>query len=360
MPTCLLTAALVLGTSTQAPSDPSEDWAGLDRELERLAAAYQEEQDAFGVEAIVRFSYATSRSNALRIPPSNHPLGGFIFDNLRLRFGGEYEGFGWRIETESSAGVLGGTGATVILDAYVTKKIIDWIEVVVGQFRAPYAWSGLQDIEDVLFINRTTPGALTAIRDQGVMVKMDYDFIHSWTAVTNGVDGTGDDTRLTSRLTLVALGDELRVGEGARGAEGPYLALGAAAAIDPALDESFRTGYDIVGGYGPIMAHVEHIHQLNDPVIGNNANAQQFSATISGSPHEKVELAARYQQLNEKVRGPAGTPFLGTLLNTRQFQFGVNYYHNDAVKLQANWSTAEISDPGTDTDIFSIGATVSI
>ena len=359
MTTCLLTAALVLGTGTQTPSAPTEDWAGLDRELERLSAAYEEEQSSFGVEAIVRFSYLTSKSRALRVPPRNHRLGGFIFDNLRLRFRGEYEGFGWHVETESSAGIFG-TGATVVLDAYVKKQIIDWIEVVVGQFRTPYAWSGLQDIEDTLFINRTTPGALTAIRDQGVMIKADYEFIHSWTAVTNGVDGAGDDTQLTSRLTLVALGDELRTVEGARGAEGPYLALGAAAAIDPSLDEHFRTGFDIVGGYGPVMAHVEHIHQLNNPALGNNANAQQFSATISGSPHEKLELAARYQQLNEKVRGPSGTPFVGTLLNTRQFQFGLNYYHNEAVKLQVNWSTAEVHQPGVDTDIFSIGATVSI
>jgi len=360
----LLAASLALEPRTHETADV-EDWAGLDREMARLSAYEDPEDGAFGIETILRFSYATSRD--LRFPfTQNHHLGGFLFDNLRLRFTGEYADFGWHVETESSAGVLGGTGTTMILDAFVTKDVVDWVEVVVGQFRAPYAWSGLQDIEDTLFINRSTAGDQTgtpAQRQKGLMVKADYEFLHSWTALTNGADGAGDDPRLTSRLTLVALGDSLRMVEGARGRtpdDGAYLALGAATVIDTALDEHFRVGFDAVGGFGPVLAHVEHMHQLNDPALGNNANAQHFSATISGAVHERVEVAARYQQLNEKVRGPAGTPFLGTLLNTRQFQFGVNYYHNDAIKLQANFSTAEVHSPGTDTEIFSIGATVSI
>ena len=363
MTTCLFPLALALAAGFE-PAPENEDWAGLDRELERLTAAFPQDESNVNFDIILRFSYAWSNDIQVPAPTSTHNLGGFLFDNLRLRFSGEVEGFGWFIETESSAGVFG-TGAELILDAFASREFLDSVEhsfeVVAGQFRLPYAWSGLQFVEDLLFINRTTVGAITALRDQGVMVRGHYDNrVHAAAAVSNGADGAGDELRAAGRLTFVPLGEGLRNVEGARGAsDEPYLALGAATIIDENLDSRPRVGFDAVFTMGPVAAHVEHFHQLNDPVLGNNANAQQFSATVSGLVHPKVELAARYQQLNDKARVSANPADIGRRLNTRQWQFGTNYYASDAVKVQLNVSTAQVSGPGRDTEIISLGTTMS-
>lgn len=223
-------AASTLGNATE-----TEDWAGLDKELETLRAslAPSSSGSAVGASGFIRSSYLLSNdargNGAGGSMASGHELAGFSIDNVRLNLSAQVDRFEVFVQLEASdkaqfndgtnvgfdpslgatpgtptvpagyapatATRLGnnvptsrvGTGFDVtVLDAYASWNIEDEFKLTLGQFRAPVTRGALLDEDSLFFLERSANDFFWATRDQGLMVSGQVGPVSYAAGVQNG------------------------------------------------------------------------------------------------------------------------------------------------------------------------------
>ena len=119
----------------------TEEWAGLDRDIENLASSYAPQGSGFAVDGFLRSIY----SNSSDISVGGNDLGGFAIANARVNVRGNVGDYGVFVSVDAA----GGTAA--LLDAYGTFSIGDQVNGQMGQFRPPFLWSSQIDEDNIPF-----------------------------------------------------------------------------------------------------------------------------------------------------------------------------------------------------------------
>ena len=124
----------------------------------------------------------------------------------------------------------------------------DDITGTIGAFRAPLSTSGLRNVDDQFFVNRSIIGNATSARQAGAMLNGAFeDQLSWWIAVQNGVDGTDDEHQISARGTFDFMGN----GHGAGATEGSY---GGSDDMNGSVGVSFG---DDGGGAAPVGADLD-------------------------------------------------------------------------------------------------------
>ena len=388
------TAASTLGNASE-----SEDWAGLDKELETLRATMASSQSgsAVGASGFFRTSYLWS-DDALggggTFPA--HRLSGFSIDNIRLNLSATVDDFsvmlqfdasskpqnggaGFFPSTPSRAKVAGfGTpfagvgGVDLVLDAYASWNIQDEFKLTVGQFRAPILRGALLDEDGLFFLNRSANDFLWARRDQGIMLSGDFEQVSYSVGVQNGGvggvapnglagDGAGDEIAYFGRVDFNAIGDGPGNVEGALGASSDTnVAVGMSYYHDRSLQDSIAWAMDATATFDIVSVSAELLSLDDAYNVSNNSElVWNVAGTVMVVP-DKWEVGVRYEDFDDSF-GPAGVS--GNRADSNQWTFGVNHYINGThnAKVSANYSHLHADGRSTiqDTDLFAVGLTLS-
>lgn len=348
-----ITPTLVANGSGHDRAVEAESWHSFDREVARLSAtpgtSLVRGRSTYEINAMIRTSAASSDD----IMVGAGDFGGFLLESVRFQLRGTVDDFEYFIQTESAP------GASALLDAQVSHQAHEHVRVTAGQFRLPFLWSSLVNIDDLVMIGRTAAGSTNVLRDIGVMFDGGWDRFHWYAAVHDAADGPADSLGITARATMDVLGEGARMVEGAYGApDEAQLTLGIATqVVEDSASDGDAAAIDLVYANGPWATHMEWVHNRNRPmVLGNQANATNFGVTVSHRFHEDWEAAIRYETLNDRdVLGGSGVD-----IDTHGVILGLNrYFEGHDAKLQLNISDVSADAPGSDTQIFAIGLTVA-
>jgi len=167
---------------------------------------------------------------------------GFGLDQVRLHVTGDVSNdYSYKVSFELE------NGTADLKDAYIKWKLMDSISATMGQFYVPTSRSATRDETTLLFMGRTTIGALlndgygselattildaaggdVAGRDQGIMVSGSFEMVSFGVAIQNGLDENADELRITLNATADVMGKGAGAVEGAYGsAEGTNLSVG--------------------------------------------------------------------------------------------------------------------------------------
>ena len=336
--------ALVLGllvTGVTPDSEliqPSEDWQGLDAEIQNLASSLSE-GDSVKVGAVLRSRFTnTGDLQSFDSSASSDDMSGFDIQNARLRFSGDVGRYSFYMETELAtnpndlwmSSTASSTALTRLLWAgYVDAPLVGTAKARVGYFHAPVLSSSLYQPEDTLMINRSLLGQEYDFSDPGAMLYGGVGPLGWFLSLQNGVDGTNEDYSITGRLTYdfgesVFPGVNFANNEGALGYEatGFDASLGFVYQNDGGLSNG-----DFVGGEGglvsgPFSLHGEVISyneqydsSIVDPITGQPvANTSPVSITggwLIGDTG--YEAAVRWETVDD-------------VLKTNRWTLGVNLY----------------------------------
>jgi len=294
-------------------------------------------------------------------PVSGADMGGFLVDLARLQVDGQVHGWRYSLEYEAASGV------PTLLQAFVSHQVNEHVNATVGQFRLPFLWSSVTDIDRLLFLPRTTPGALSNpldAGDQGIMADGAFDRFHWYLGLTNSVDGVGDDLALTARVDFHALGEGGRMIEGAWDApEETYLTIGVGTQqVEDSDTDGDAFGADVLFVKDRFSAHAEFVHNRDTPQVpqvGTRADSDNLGVTLSYLFHPQWEAAIRYEALGNRDLAAPPIPPSGDDIDTRTVYIGLNHYlQGHDAKFQINFADGQADPPGSDTQIFSIGFTV--
>lgn len=249
----------------------------------------------------------------------------------------------------------GDVGSFEVRDAWVRADLGSGLHVYAGKYKCPLVASANVDYGSLIMIDRTRVGQLfsgAGAYQPGAAITFDDERFHAKLAFQNGADGVVDAYGVVARA-------EYKLGGGAAYREGAY-----GAGDDWAA--TFGVGYfndgSQVGGadFGSAIAldmyttvnafslHAEVLdmdEELATKAVGNaSEDAMPFSATVGYLFRENMELALRYQDLDND----GDTTLIGA---------GYNYYlsGHDA-KLQFNVSQFDENDE--DGLLFQIGLAV--
>jgi len=354
-----VTSALALtaasGLSFAGPG--SEEWAGLDRDIENLASSFAPQGGGFAVDGFLISSY----DNSSDIMVGSNDLGGFTVRNARANLQGSVGDYGVFISFDAGAdptgfgpligGLLGtysfGTGAANLLDAYGTFSIGDQVNGQVGQFRPPFLWSSQLNEDKFVLLNRSINGAIWASRDTGVMFNGTFEQVGWYVSAQNGSDSVGDELAFTGRVDFDALGTGAGMQEGAYGAsDESSLTVGVAFHDDGDLNDGTAIGGDAVYTIGAFSAAAEIVDYDQD-YFGTDMTPFSVTASYMVSPDE-YEIAVRFEDLDDSD-------------DTTIITGGVNRYvaGHDA-KWGINYTTVNSDDSSIEVDIISVGLTVSV
>lgn len=191
----------------------ANDWSAIDLDLEAMASGLQEGGGGATISGVVD-AYINQSGDAIQLPGGPGVGGapdvlGFSTPNVRLRANGSNAGYGFNIEYD--------VRNSAVLDANVTFPIGD-ITGTMGWFRAPLASSGLRNVDDQFFVNRSIIGNATSARQAGAMLNGAFeDQLDWWLAVQNGTDGLTDEHQISARASFNFMGNGLGATEGAYG-----------------------------------------------------------------------------------------------------------------------------------------------
>jgi len=354
-----VTSALALtaasGLSFAGPG--SEEWAGLDRDIENLASSFAPQGGGFAVDGFLISSY----DNSSDIQVGSNDLGGFSVRNARANLQGMVGDYGVFISFDAGSDPLGfgtllnrllpgsssGSGTAALLDAYGTFSIGDQVNGQVGQFRPPFLWSSQLDEDKFVLLNRTVNGAIWAMRDTGVMFNGTFEQIGWWVSAQNGSDSVGDELAFTGRVDFDAMGTGAGTQEGAYGAsDESSLTVGVAFHDDGNLNDGAAIAGDAVFSIGAFSAQAEIVDYDQD-YFGSEMTPFSVTASYMVSP-EEYEIAVRFEDLDDSD-------------DTTVITGGVNRYvaGHDA-KWGINYSTTQSDDSNLEVDVISVGLTLSV
>ena len=407
----VLGALAFSAASTLGNASESEDWAGLDRELETLRAtmAASSSGSAVGASGFIRSSYLWSKdarggSSTGPAAAPGHPLNGFSIDNVRLNLSATVDEFDVFVQLEASTeaqfntGANSGTGAPLgvapstpvrlgnrtptaragvgggvaVLDAYASWNIQDEIKLTVGQFRAPVSRGAMLDEDGLFFIERSATDLFWATRDQGIQLSGQVGPVSYAAGVQNGGmhvptnpagaagDGVGNDVAYFGRVDVNILGDGPGRVEGAlKAPDDTAVTAGLSYYRDESFEDSTAITADAVATFG-IIAVWGQAMWLDD-AYNNSANEEllwNLAATFE-IVEDAWEVGARYENFNDSM-GVAGT---SGNQSANQLTLGVNHYINGThnAKVSANYSHIHAARNAAvkETDLFAVGLTLS-
>ncbi len=348
-------ALTLLGSLALAGGDPTNDYALLERDLERLQANLDaSSKSSVNVGYLLRTSYATS-SDVLYEPAAGQDLGGFRMQDASLWFQGYIGGYEVFLRADASDATdwppIGGgqPGALQMRDAWARAPIHDNVSLYFGNFRCPVVNSGMLDEGKLLMIDRTRIGQFFDVYQAGAALVADFDQFHVKLAAQNGGDGAADELGIVARA-------EYKVGEGAKHREGALGAEGFDATIGVGYfqDRGMGSEFDAFIGdaymtFDQFSLHAEMVDMGGDlaaMTVGNagGKSATPFTATLGYRIDERFELALRYQDLDDDNE-------------TTQIGAGLNYYvAGHAAKWQLNVSQYDNST--TDGLLIQVGLTL--
>lgn len=347
-----------LAASSLGHASETEDWLGLDKELEsfRSNLATPQTTSSVGFSGFFRTSFTWG---------DEADVSGFGVDNARLNFQARVEDFDIMFQYEASTtpqfgffipiGVSGiGTGVGGVdglLDAYGAWNIQDEFKLTFGQFRPAVLHSSWLDENELFFYNRTVNGFAFAARDQGMMLSGNFEQLGWWVGLQNGADGSGDDFAYFGRVEFDAMGDGGGDVEGAMGASDEFeISVGGAVYVDDSLDEGTVWAVDAQSTLGAFSAAAEVVgYDESYSASLDSETSWSLQATFMVVPDE-WELGVRYEDLAELPGA-----------DTNVFTAGVSHYLNGHnAKISANFSTTD-ADTGSvslDTEAFLLGLTL--
>ena len=190
--------ALAAASSVGSATDGSDEWLGLDQEINALTSSVSPQGGGVDVGALIRSSYLnvdddlTESSSVSGSPGFNDDeIGGFVFQDVDVWLEGEIGDFDWRVNIDFDDGeeddfdkgtslddlfdILdfgsGGTGGGAQLeDAYADWDVNENFSIMWGQFKFPTLLSNQVDPNHQIFIDRTILGQLFDDWDLGAMV----------------------------------------------------------------------------------------------------------------------------------------------------------------------------------------------
>ena len=409
----VLGALAFSAASTLGNASESEDWAGLDRELElRATMAASSSGSAVGASGFIRSSYLWSKdarggSSAGAATGPGHPLNGFSIDNVRLNLSATVDEFDVFVQLEASTKPQFNTGATItagggtlsgiapstpvrlgdrtptgrvgvgggvaVLDAYASWNIQDEIKLTVGQFRAPVSRGALLDEDGLFFIERSATDLFWATRDQGVKLSGQVGPVSYAAGVQNGGmhvptnpagaagDGVGNDVAYFGRVDVNILGDGPGNVEGAlKAPDDTAVTAGLSYYHDESFEDSTAITADAVATFG-IFSVACQAMWLDDAYTNSQDEELLWQiATTCVIVEDAWEVGARLEDFDDAF-GPAGAS--GRRASANQLTLGVNHYINGThnAKISANYSHVHARSRAAirETDLFAVGLTLS-
>ena len=94
--------ALTAASGLSFAGSESEEWAGLDRDIENLASSFAPQGGGFALDGFLIASY--NNSGDVQVAPSGNDLGGFMIDNARANLQGSVGDYGVFISLEAAGG----------------------------------------------------------------------------------------------------------------------------------------------------------------------------------------------------------------------------------------------------------------
>lgn len=384
--------ALALGPAAMANgTEPSNDWLGLDQELNAVASPVALQGGGVTIGALFRGAYVSTSGDDFTGFADGNGDGdaddqlGMVIDDAELWYEGSIEQYSWRISVDFGnfdfsngtntgyspyfiGGLLGvNNGGTanlantgrmdVLEDAYV-----DWnfdednrFALRLGHFVFPTTFTTTTSPGRLLFLGRSTNGEFFHQYDLGAMVSGDYDVFQWHLGVLNGADGTGDEHKLAARA-IYNLGAGAS-GEGALGADEDFAAsLGFSYVEDGALDDGEVISFDVVGTVGQFSFGGEFSDYGDDhAALGFGAatglgygdgGPSVYSVNAGYLINEQWEVAARYEDLDDDAE-------------TTITSFGVNFYqagHN--AKWQLLYMDVASDVTQAEGSVIAVGVTV--
>lgn len=356
-----LCLALSLSASLiAAPQDPPTGPGGARSTLDPSDLV-----DEVMIGGLVRVSLDHSSDEVFDIMGEN--LSGFRFQDAQVWVTAKTGIFDVRVmakSADSNAFPLIGPGpppgpsdpeALDVRDAWVRGDLGDGMHVYVGKYKCPLVASANVDYGSLMMIDRTRIGQLFSADgayQPGAAITYDNEQFHAKLAVQNGADGVMDAYGVVARA-------EYKIGGGAAHREG---ALNSPEDASATIGLGYFNDGSQIGGddFGSAVAldcyatlnafslHAEILdmdEQLAMKAVGNMTDdAMPFAATLGYLVQEDVELALRYQDLDNDA-------------DTTMITGGLNYYlsGHDA-KVQFNVSQFEQNDD--DGMLFQIGLAV--
>lgn len=342
----VFSALAVLAASTLGHASETEDWLGLDKELESLRSTIATTQNASGVgfSGFFRTSYQWVDES---------DVSGISVDNIRLNWMGRVEDFDIFVQYDASN--FSGSGINVggfegVLDAYGTWNFQDEFRLTFGQFRPAVLHSSWLDENELFFYNRTFNGGSFAFRDQGLMLSGNFEQIGWWAGVQNGADGGSDKYAYFGRVEFDAMGDGAGDVEGAMGSTDELaLTVGGAIYVDDFFDDGTVWALDANATMAGFSAAAEVVGFDKDLTgTGDSETSWNAQATYMIVPDE-WEVGVRFEDL-DKVLGDDTTAFTVA---------GAHYMAGHNAKLQAAFTTVNSDINNLDTESISLGLTLA-
>jgi hypothetical protein len=295
------------------------EWSGLDRELNNLASSLNTAPTAgVSTTAFLRTDFASIDKD---IVGSADDLRAFSVDNARVNFDADCgAGYSMHVSLDAAGGAAG------LIDAYGKFKIGDMVTGTMGQFRAPFLWTGALDENHLIFNDpighgRTFNGLLASGRDKGVMLGGNFEQFGWQAALQNGADGPAKDFKYALRGTFTAQGKGVAMQEGAYNSPDEMnLVVGVGFedfdSGNTVLDKSTAFGADVVLTQGQLYAQAEIANYSEDAFVQGGVKATPWDLTVAYMVSPNTwEVAGRF----ENVDSPG---------NEKHFGVGVNYYAN--------------------------------
>ena len=341
-------ALAVLATSTLSYASETEEWLGLDKELESLRSTMTATQggEALGISGFFRTSF---------LYDSEFDLGGFNIDNVRLDFAAVVEDFEIYVQYEASGTPQTPTdaffGAERVLDAYGAWNLSEEFKITFGQFRPAVLNFSMHQNEDTLFFAaRSFNEFFWNLRDQGVEVSGNFEQFGWWLGLQNGLDSVVDDLAYYGRVAFMS-GDGIGTVQGAiDGTDELSFQIGGALYNDNALDEA--TGEDALVWAVDAQAVMDMFSVWGDVVFYDDA----YGVLFGGSDDTTYELAGTVMFVPDEWEAGIRWEDLGDVFapDLTVLTFGVNHYragHN--AKFYADFAIQD-SDAG-DTEVLTLG-----
>ena len=314
-------ALAVLATSTLGYASETEEWLGLDKELESLRSTMTASQggEALGISGFFRTSYTYD---------SDADLGGFNIDNVRLDFSATVEDFEIYVQYEASGTPQAATdlfaGVERVLDAYGAWNLSEEFKVTFGQFRPAFLnFSKAQNEDTLFFANRSFNEFFWASRDAGVELSGNFESFRWWAGLSNGFDGTADELAFFGRVAF-GTGEGIGTVQGAMDAsEDLAFQVGGGLFLDDSIEEATgedalawaldaQLAMDIFSAWGDIVYYDEGYSVLAGG--GGDDTTWELAGTVMFVP-ERWEAGVRYED-----QGDVFIPGLTALT------FGINHY----------------------------------
>jgi hypothetical protein len=350
----LSTLSLISLASGADGSHASDDWQGLDREIEQLQRQLESTQGKTAGPRISGF-ILTSYERFDDIAGSHiADRDGFQVNKVWLEVNGPAgEGFRYNLGIDA----LTSQGQFQFRDVEVSFPVVGHVRGTMGKFRPPFLYSATDARSKGLFLHRSVQGSIWNRRDDGFMLNGKVDGVRWFASAQNGGDGADKDLLLVGKLAWAVAGGGIDLKqEGGYGVDAKTrITAGVGVVNEGSIDQGTVLGGEVEGCSGRFFFQGEVV-DYGDGFTPNSVRhgaAKHASGSGGTTPYAvalacmltgKHEAAVRYEDLDDIQR-------------TRKTWFGLNWYvHGHACKWQLDWEhTAGVNEAA----LLELGVTVA-